>query len=164
MTKKDNFKHIYEQSKDKIYRLCLGFTGNTMDCDDLFQEVYIKVWNNLESFRNESNVNTWIYRIATNAAIAFVANRTKHTKRNSDLDPNTKLSYPEKRFYSDEKIAKLYQAISTLKEKDRLLIGLVLDENSYAEISKIMGFTISNVGVRINRIKKRLTKKMKSNG
>lgn len=117
MTKKDNFKHIYEQSKDKIYRLCLGFTGNTMDCDDLFQEVYIKVWNNLESFRNESNVNTWIYRIATNAAIAFVANETKHTKRNSDLDPNTKLSYPEKRFYSDEKIAKLYQAISTLKRK-----------------------------------------------
>jgi len=69
INKEQLFKQTYEQSKDKIYRLCLGFAGNNSDADDLFQEVFIKVWNNLETFRNESSINTWIYKIATNTAL-----------------------------------------------------------------------------------------------
>jgi len=70
--KEKYFKQIHEQSKDKIYRLCLGFMGNSIDADDLFQEVLIKIWNNLETFRKESNINTWIYKITTNTALLTI--------------------------------------------------------------------------------------------
>ncbi|NQX81385.1 MAG: sigma-70 family RNA polymerase sigma factor [Flavobacteriaceae bacterium] len=162
--KKVKFKKIHEQSKDKIYRLCLGFTGNKMDADDLFQEVYIKVWNNLLSFRNESNINTWIYRIATNTAILFVSKRTKLNKKINQLEIENIAFINDNNdsIYSDENIMKLYKAISSMKEKDRIIISLLLEKNSYSEISEIVGMNISNVGVRINRIKKTLTKKMNS--
>jgi len=166
INRKIKFKNVYEKSKDKIYRLCLGFTGNKMDADDLFQEVYIKVWNNLESFRNESNINTWIYRIATNTAILFVSKRTKLNKKNHqiELENVTFTNEDTDHIYSDKKIMELYEAISNLKEKDRIIISLLLEKNSYSEIAEIIGIKISNVGVRINRIKKTLTKKMKSYG
>ena len=164
--KKAKFKNIYEQSKDKIYRLCLGFTGNKMDADDLFQEVYIKVWNNLESFRAESNINTWIFRIATNTAIVFVSKRTKLNKKinQTEIENVSFINENSENIYSDKKIVKLYQTISNLKEKDRIIISLLLEKNSYSEIAEIIGMNISNVGVRINRIKKNLTKKMNSYG
>jgi RNA polymerase sigma-70 factor (ECF subfamily) len=166
INKKVKFKNIYENSKDKIYRLCLGFTGNKMDADDLFQEVYIKVWNNLESFRDESNINTWIYRIASNTAIVFVSKRTKLNNKNDQIEVEnmTLVNENSENLYSDKMIVKLYQTISNLKEKDRIIISLLLEKNSYSEIAEIIGMNISNVGVRINRIKKTLTKKMNSYG
>ncbi|MDX1828663.1 MAG: sigma-70 family RNA polymerase sigma factor [Lutibacter sp.] len=165
MNKKERkFKDVYQQSKDKIYRLCLGFSGNKTDADDLFQEVYIKVWNNLHSFRNESNINTWIYRIASNTAILFIKNKKINNEKISQLQPeNLRFENNEDKIL-DEEIMKLYQAIASLKEKDRIIISLLLEKSSYSEISKIVGISISNVGVRINRIKKTLTKKMNNYG
>ncbi|MGQ1908249.1 RNA polymerase sigma factor [Marinifilum sp. RC60d5] len=166
INKKAKFKNVYENSKDKIYRLCLGFTGNKMDADDLFQEVYIKVWNNLESFRDESNINTWIYRIASNTAIVFVSKQTKLSNKNDQIEVENMILVNDnsESLYSDKMIVKLYQTISNLKEKDRIIISLLLEKNSYSEIAEIIGMNISNVGVRISRIKKTLTKKMNSYG
>ncbi|MFK7808569.1 MAG: RNA polymerase sigma factor [Saprospiraceae bacterium] len=161
--KEQHFKQIYNQSKDKIYRLCLGFTGNPTDADDLFQEILIKVWNNLDSFRKESNINTWIYRIATNTALHFANRNTKSKKR---IDSNLRIetlrneALESKSFYSQDKVNKLYQAISTLKEIDKIIISLLLDNCSYLDIAEVTGISISNVGVRINRLKKILTKKL----
>lgn len=163
---KRKFKEIYEQSKDKIYRLCLGFKGNESDADDLFQEVYIKVWNNLHSFRNESNINTWIYRIATNTAI-LSSNKTAKSKEQIRLFKleSEKLGVENNQpDYSDKEITELQKAISSLKEKDRIIISLLLEQNSYTEIAEIVGISVSNVGVKINRIKKVLKEKMKSYG
>lgn len=84
--REQQFKHIYDQSKDKIYRLCLGFMGNPIDADDLFQEILIKVWNNLDGFREESNINTWVYRVATNTALHFINRNTKSKKRISPIE------------------------------------------------------------------------------
>ncbi|HED07458.1 MAG TPA: RNA polymerase sigma factor [Ignavibacteria bacterium] len=163
MNKEQLFKQTYEQSKDKIYRLCLGFAGNNSDADDLFQEVFIKVWNNLETFRNESSINTWIYKIATNTALLYVSRKNKFNKRISylkpeDLNLEIKESDPS---YTELEFKKLYQAISELKERDRIIISLLFENSSYSEISEIVGLSVSNVGVRINRIKKTLTKKLK---
>lgn len=160
--KEQHFKQVYHQSKDKIYRLCLGFMGNPADADDLFQEILIKVWNNLDSFRAESNINTWIYRIATNTALHFINRNTKLKKKVSPASIETLSSEMPKSddFYNQEKVRKLYQAISTLKEIDKIIISLLLDNCSYAEIAEITGISMSNVGVRINRVKKILSKKI----
>ncbi|SFW47590.1 RNA polymerase sigma factor [Cellulophaga fucicola] len=161
--KEQKFKKVYEQSKDKVYRLCLGFMGNKIDADDLFQEVLIKVWNNLDTFRNESNIDTWIYRITTNTALLTLNRKTKLKKKEIDYQPNIP-HYESDNLNSTDKeqeVKKLYKAISSLKEIDRIIIGLLLENCSYDDISNITGLKTSNVGVRINRIKKTLSKKLK---
>lgn len=161
--KEQIFKQVYEQSKDKVHRLCLGFMGNKTDADDLFQEVLIKVWNNLDTFRNESNIDTWIYRITTNTALLTLNRKTKLNKKEIDYQPNIP-NYEIENLNSTDKeqeVKKLYKAISLLKEIDRIIIGLLLENCSYGDISNITGLKASNVGVRINRIKKTLSKKLK---
>ncbi len=162
--KEEYFTQVYHQNKDKIYRLCLGFTGNTFDADDLLQEILVKIWNNLNSFKGESNISTWIYRIATNTAILYSKRRNRLKNKYPHLETsNEAIASNEVDSSSREKkINQLYIAISSLKEIDRIVIGLLLEENSYNEISNITGLTTSNVGVRINRIKKSLNKKIKS--
>ena len=78
--KEEFFEQTYNRLKDKIYRLCLGFMGNTSDADDLFQEVLIKVWSNLDNFREESSINTWVYRITTNTALMSINKINKSKK------------------------------------------------------------------------------------
>ncbi|WP_290696691.1 RNA polymerase sigma factor [Lacinutrix sp.] len=161
--KEQYFQQIYEQLKDKIYRLCLGFMGNKSDADDLYQEVLIKIWRNLENFRNESNINTWVYRITTNTALFTLNKENKLNKKNRDfkaIEQPTEIENFETSV-NEQRIKNLYKAISTLKEIDRIIIGLLLEECSYAQISNITGISISNVGVRISRIKKSLNKKLK---
>lgn len=160
--KEQKFKQVYEQSKDKVYRLCLGFMGNKTDADDLFQEVLIKVWNNLDTFRNESNIDTWIYRITTNTALLTLNRKTKLNKKEIDYQPNIPHYEIENLNSTDreQEVKKLYKAISLLKEIDRIIIGLLLENCSYDDISNITGLKTSNVGVRINRIKKTLSKKL----
>lgn len=163
-SKEEYFTQVYEQNKDKIYRLCLGFTGNAFDANDLLQEIVIKIWNNLNSFKGESQISTWIYRIATNTAILYSKRKGKFdTKFPLLKSDNEGIALQEEDLSSREKeINQLYAAIASLKEMDRILIGLLLEENSYQEISDITGLSLSNVGVRINRIKKKLNKKLNS--
>lgn len=156
------FKQIHEQSKDKIYRLCLGFMGNKTDADDLFQEVLIKVWNNLETFKKNSNISTWIYRITTNTALLTLNRKSRLNQNHKEYSPTiSKYELDNTELDKELQVKKLYKAISTLKEIDRIIIGLLLENCSYRDISNITGLDISNIGVRINRIKKTLTKKLK---
>lgn len=155
------FKQIHEQSKDKIYRLCLGFMGNKTDADDLFQEVLIKVWNNLETFKKNSNISTWIYRITTNTALLTLNRKNRLNQNHKEYSPIiSKYELENTELDKDLQVKKLYKAISTLKEIDRIIIGLLLENCSYKDISNITGLDISNIGVRINRIKKTLNKKL----
>lgn len=162
--KEQFFKKIHTDNKDKIYRLCLGFTGNRADADDLMQEIVIAIWKGLDQFKNESAVSTWMYRIATNTAILF----TKRKKRSFEKfvtkdfeiikaeEPN--ISHQDK----EQKTNQLYSAIATLKEIDRIIIGLLLENNPYNEIANITGMSTTNIGARINRIKKTLRKKLQN--
>ncbi len=163
-SKKELFNLFYGESKDKLYRLCLGFTGNTADADDLFQEVLIKIWQNLESFRKESKLSTWAYRVATNTAMLFLKRRTQLYDRQTTLDTTVQQTPvapgPEAAVQKEEQISKLYQAIATLKEIDRIIISLLFEKCSYQEIASITGLSPTNVGARINRIKNSLSKKL----
>ena len=69
-TLKDTFDTIYTSNYPKVYRLCLGYTnGDEGWSKDLTQETFIKVWQNLDRFRKESSLSTWIYRIAVNTCL-----------------------------------------------------------------------------------------------
>ncbi len=162
-SKEEYFTQVYQQNKDKIYRLCLGFMGNEFEADDLLQEILIKIWANLNSFKGESSISTWIYRIATNTAILYSKRRSRLNNKLVLLNPDNEeiASNEVDSSTGEKKINQLYNAISSLKEIDRIVIGLLLEGNSYNEIAIITGLSISNVGVRISRIKKTLNKKLK---
>lgn len=131
-----------------------------VDHDDLFQEIIIQVWNSIPTFRQESSVSTWLYRIALNTAIKW----TKREKKHSNAEPldNFQHLIQESRIQMDEQLAWLYREIYQLDEIDRSVTLLLLDGFSYREMSLMLGISESNVGVKINRIKKQLTAKSKN--
>ncbi len=158
------FDTAFEENKDKIYRLCYTTLTNKNDVEDLFQEVMVNIWRNLESFRHESKISTWIYRITVNTA--FLHNK-KFRKKNSifsniDASELVQIHSNEDHFKDnmDEELKLLHKAIAELKKQDRAIIGLYLEELSYDEISEIVGISENYVGVKINRIKTQLAKKM----
>jgi RNA polymerase sigma-70 factor (ECF subfamily) len=149
------FNHWIDQYKALIFKIVRAYGDTVMDQDDLFQEISIQVWRSIPAFRNESAVTTWIYRIALNTAISWVTRERKYRKANDAVDhiPDvlTHTHKPE-----DEQLTWLYKAIHALDEIDRSVALLLLDGFSYKEMAVILGITVSNVGVKINRIKKQL--------
>lgn len=147
------FDQIYREFSPKIYKLCLSYSGDKLFADDLHQETWIAVWHSLPKFRNESKIGTWIYRIAINTCLVGLK-KQKNTAGNSEKILS-KLVYEETQDNSKE-INRLYESISKLKENERIIITLVLEEKPYEEIAEITGITENNLRVKIHRIKKEL--------
>lgn len=147
------FKDIYSNYSQKVHRLCLGYTGDSMQADDLLQEVFIKVWENLEKFRGESQVSTWIYRITANTCLLYLRSNRKQTK--VDLE-KTALKISEETIDTENQIQLLYKCISELNEADRLIITLLLEEVPYSEIAEVISISEGNLRVKIHRIKQHL--------
>lgn len=150
----NQFKDIYSGYSQKVHRLCLGYTGDSMQADDLLQEVFIKVWENLEKFRGESQVSTWIYRITVNTCLLYLRNTKKTTK--VDIEKSA-LKISEDTNEKENQIELLYKCISELPEADRLIITLLLEEVPYAEIASITDISEGNLRVKIHRIKQQLS-------
>lgn len=150
----NQFKDIYSNYSQKVHRLCLGYTGDTMQADDLLQEVFIKVWENLEKFRGESQMSTWIYRIAVNTCLLHLRSNKKQTK--VDFEKST-LKISEETNEKENQIQLLYKCISELNETDRLIITLLLEEVPYPEIAEVTSISEGNLRVKIHRIKQQLS-------
>jgi RNA polymerase sigma factor (sigma-70 family) len=150
----NQFKDIYSKYSQKVHRLCLGYTGDTMQADDLLQEVFIKVWENLEKFRGESQMSTWIYRIAVNTCLLHLRSNKKQTKVNVE-DFGSKIS--DETNEKEAQIQLLYKCISELNETDRLIITLLLEEVPYPEIAEVTSISEGNLRVKIHRIKQQLS-------
>jgi RNA polymerase sigma-70 factor (ECF subfamily) len=144
--------------KGVIFKVVRAFT--TEDDDDLFQEIIIQVWRSIPGFRQEASVTTWLYRIALNTAIKWKKKEKKYAGAET-LD-NVQHLLLEKKMQTDDRLTWLYREISKLDEIDRSVTLLLLEGFSYKEMSAILGISESNVGVKINRIKKQLIVKSKN--
>lgn len=156
MEQKDKlFKQIFDTNSKKIFHLCYGYTGDTDAANDLLQETFLKVWQNLDKFRNKSLISTWIYRIAVNTCLTYLRSEKRQGKEEltENIIENRAEEYSEK----NEQVALLYTSISKLEENDRLIITMVLDELPYQEIAEISGISEGNLRVKIHRIKQKLT-------
>ncbi|RXM52543.1 MULTISPECIES: RNA polymerase sigma factor [unclassified Chryseobacterium] len=153
------FEDIYELYWQKIFRLCMGYVNDTDLAQDLAQETFIIVWQQLPKFRNESSIGTWIFRIASNNCLRQIEKEKRFSK--TDLPINLE---EKKQESMEPQIQMLYQYISELPETDRIIISLELEEVKQAEIAQITGLSESNIRVKIHRIKEKLTQKFKNNG
>lgn len=151
------FDSIYQLYFPKVYRLCNGyFNGNHDIASDATQEVFIKVWENLSKFRSESNISTWIYRIASNTCLMYL--RKQSYKKEVRTDQFAEISIENDLQETDEKLSKMYGCIDQLDPTGKLIIMMVLENLSYDKIAVIIGITEENLRVRIHRIKTKLTK------
>lgn len=162
MTDEDQ-EHIFEnwlsEHKALIFKVVRAYAFTAIDRDDLFQEITIQVWHSIPAFRQESAVTTWMYRIALNTAIKWIKKEQKHS--HAETPENVQHILQESGHQPDERLTWLYEEIYRLDEIDRSLTLLLLDNFSYKEMSAILGISESNVGVKINRIKKHLVTKSK---
>ncbi|MFK5973029.1 MAG: RNA polymerase sigma factor [Flavobacteriaceae bacterium] len=143
----------------KIFKTCFGYTRTLEDANDLTQEVLIRIWKGYASFKGDSTLNTWIYRITVNSCLMFI----RKNKKQVLVDINTlNHLHHENQNIDQEEIDELYKHIAQLNEKDRLVIILYLEELTYDEIADIIGISTNYVGVKINRIKKILSAKIKN--
>jgi len=154
-----DFEEIYSLYSPQIFRVCMGYVNDADQAKDLTQETFISVWKNLSSFRNESKISTWIFRIATNNCLRAVEKNKRVTK--VELPYNLAAIHEETQ---EEKLVFLYKAIAELEEMERIIIGLVLEDLPQAEIASIVGLSEGNTRVKIHRIKEKLATKFKHHG
>ncbi|WP_166920693.1 RNA polymerase sigma factor [Flavobacterium poyangense] len=156
MVKKEQFNDIYNKHYSKVFRLCKGyFCGDIAFASDATQEIFIKVWENLDTFRNESSISTWIYRIAVNTCLLYLRKSSSKKEIRTAILPQVVLET-----YSNEKeeqLQQMYQCIQKLEETNKMIILMTLDGIEYPEIAEVIGITEETLRVRIHRIKKSLT-------
>lgn len=152
------FEEIYNTYWQKIFRLCMGYVNDNDIAQDLAQETFIIVWQQLPKFRHESNIGTWIFRIASNNCLRQIEKEKRIIK--TELPINLKEENQES---IEPKIQMLYKFISELPETERIIISLELEEIKQAEIANIVGLSEANVRVKIHRIKEKLMQKFKEN-
>ena len=147
------FTEIVRENKTTIYTVCYMFSSDREEVEDLFQEVLIALWQGLESFRGESALRSWIYRISLNTCIS--ADRKKRRRADSvHLDMRINL-------FADtdddtRQVQMLRSRIGKLGVFDRAIILLWLENLSYEEIGAIVGISAKNVSVRLVRIREQL--------
>ncbi|MEL6251654.1 MAG: RNA polymerase sigma factor [Bacteroidota bacterium] len=147
------FTRIFHEQRDKIFRLCKAMVYDYSYVDDVFQEAMSNVWKSLKSFKGKSSIDTWVYRIAINTCITFNNRQKRLTAQKAEMQENFAPVVEEE----NEQLHQLYQAIKRLNASDRSIIGLYLEDFSYKEIAEILGISTSNVGVRLNRIKQKIS-------
>lgn len=152
----EKFLEVIEENKRTIYKVCLMYSEDKEQQEDLYQDIILNLWKAFPSFRQESKYSTWIYRVAINTSISQI-----RKKKSRPL--TTPLTCEFDKLIGDDgnykkQVLELYKLISQLSEFERAIILLWLDEKSYDEIAEILGISKSNVGVKITRIKEKLTK------
>ena len=147
------FTEIVRENKTTIYTVCYMFSSDREEVEDLFQEVLIALWQGLESFRGESALRSWIYRISLNTCIS--ADRKKRRRADS-VHLDMKINLFADTDDDARQVQMLRSCIGKLGVFDRAIILLWLENLSYEEIGAIVGISAKNVSVRLVRIREQL--------
>jgi RNA polymerase sigma-70 factor (ECF subfamily) len=136
-----------------IHKVARLYADDPADREDLFQEILCQAWRSFAGFREDARFSTWLYRVALNTAITHLRKK-RRTGDITDQVDWVRHESPSDPF--SEEVELMYAAINRLSKIDKAIILLFLEDCSYEEMAEIMGMTVSNIGVRLNRIRKRL--------
>jgi RNA polymerase sigma-70 factor, ECF subfamily len=154
--KEKQFTELLARYKASIWRVCYAYLPDRSFAEDVYQDILVELWKSMGRFKAESGWHTFIYRIAVNTAISHGRHETRRPvdfrEEPADVADSGTAEWQEK----EQLHRRLHCCIAQLPEQDRLVVSLLLEELSYQEIADVTGLTVSNVGVRINRIKPRL--------
>ena len=162
LTTPPNFLSIIEENKRIIFKICNAYCQNAADREDLAQEIIYQLWKSWSSFNPNFKLSTWMYRIALNVAISFYRKEKKTTETVFMGDHLIEIVDENLEEGLETNLNALQQFINELKELDRALMILYLEEKSHKEIAEIIGVSTTNVATKIGRIKEQLKQKFSS--
>lgn len=159
MEKKAIFIKSIQENERLIFKVASFYTDNKDDRDDLVQDIIYNLWKSFGSFKHNSSLSTWMYRVAMNVAVFHL----KKSKRKVTIVPiDLEILNISEINSSDfeEKMQILQNHIKDLNLFDKGLLMLYLESKSYEEIAEIVGISKSNVGTKLSRIKDKLRKEI----
>ena len=155
MKEQHEFVKVIKENEGIIFKITFVYANNNEEQKDLYQEIVYQLWKSYKSFRNESKISTWLYRIALNTSITHL----KKEKRKGNHIPIDRVLLDRmdtEDTVKEERVQTLYHHIKQLNTVEKGLILLFLEGKNYEEIAVITGFSNTNVGTRLARIKQKL--------
>lgn len=165
------FKMLVEEYQDMVYNTALGIVQNADDADDVTQEVFIQVFRSVSSFKSESKLSTWLYRITLSKALDH--EKKKKTKKrfafiqslfgaDEELAANPpEFDHPGVKLENKEKARQLFEALKQLPEKQRIAFTLhKIEGQRNDQVAEIMNTTVNAVEALMSRAKINLRKEL----
>jgi RNA polymerase sigma-70 factor (ECF subfamily) len=147
-----------------VIKVARAYTLTSDECQDLAQEILLQAWQSLPNFEGRATPATWFYRVALHTAMNWHRkDKPRRSRQEPLLDVQTLATdgaNSAEQAQQRETVEQLYQAIHQLPKTDAALVLLYLDELSYREMAEVLGISESNVGVKLNRVKKTLSSLM----
>lgn len=150
------FQQIIQKHKGILFKVAHSYCPNVEDRQDLIQEMMIQIWQSLHKYNEKYKMSTWLYRICLNVAISFYRKSSTRSKKYTGLNEQITETPTEDNSENERQLNLLQQFINELKELDKALMILYLENKSHTEIAEILGMSVSNVGTKIGRIKNKL--------
>jgi len=161
MINKDEFVQLIQDNQGLIYKVTSVYSKDQEDQKDLYQEIVYQLWKSFGSFQEKSKVSTWMYRVALNTALTHYK-RSKKKGEKVNIDFELLNIVDEQDPIIELRLKLLHEQIKNLNVIEKGLILLYLEGKKYEEIASITGFSTSNVGTRLGRIKQKLKAKLKT--
>ena len=155
------FRKLINIYKHDIYWLIRRLVIDHNDADDLTQEVFIKIWRNLDNFRGDSGLFTWIYRIATNEALGYLKTKKRRKKLGSmsPVDLRDNITHNEAFYRDDETQLRFQRALELLPDKQRLVFNMrYYNEIPYEEMSEILNTSVGALKASYHHAIKKIQK------
>lgn len=167
---REAFNELFTQYQSQVINIAYGMLSDREDASDAAQEVFVRVYKSIESFKEQSSFTTWLYRITTNICSDILRKRQKNANVTSinqvidekkDLDIKDEAPTPEENVELSEKLRVVREAISELREEYKVVITLCdMEGMSYDEIADILKIPSGTVKSRISRARNALKKKL----
>jgi len=154
------FTQLLKRHRETVFFQIKKMVLEHADADDIAQAVWIKVWNNLDGFKHESAFSTWLFRIAYNETLNFIAQKKRLTTQNTQraLDPSLEQSSSNDALKETAIQIKLERAIAELPEKQRFVFMLRYYEDfDYEKIASITGTTVGGAKANYHQAVKKMT-------
>lgn len=162
-TPRDIFVQLMQEHKGIIYKVARAYADSN-EMEDLAQEIVYNLWKSYQSYKAEYRFTTWMYRVALNVAISYYKKSNKHKVDQLISEPF--LIYEDNIEVAREletQYQQMFAMIRQLREFDRSIMLLYLENRPYREIAEIMGISESNVATRMNRIRDKMKSAVKTN-
>lgn len=164
-----NFEEIYHNHKKMVYNLVLSYVQNTQDAEEIMQDVFVIVYEKLPTFKNNSSLRTWIYRISINKSLDFIKSKkakkrfgffTSFSEKNSEIFELTDYNHPGILLENKQELEKLFSLINELNDNQKTVIILnKIEQKSLKEIAEIMNISEKAVESTLQRAKQNLKTK-----
>ncbi|MDG1517779.1 MAG: RNA polymerase sigma factor [Flavobacteriales bacterium] len=158
------FNLLMEKYQEKVYWVIRRMVIDHESSDDIAQETFVKVWKNLDKFKGESKLYTWIYRIATNEALTHLRKKKRRFFLSiGDIENELMSTLEADIYYSGDVIQlKLQKAILTLPEKQRLVFNMkYFEELKFREIAEVLEVTVGSLKAQYHHAVKKIEKYLK---